>query len=83
MGAERVTQELTASLGIRPGETDAAREFTLIEVECLGACDRAPVIAVNDDWHEHQNPDQVRELVHGLRTQGARALTGCHLKVGE
>src|SRR3982750_581088 len=40
-GAERVTEELRDKLGIRPGETDATGTFTLIEVECLGACDRA------------------------------------------
>jgi NADH-quinone oxidoreductase E subunit len=83
MGAERVTEELSATLGLQPGETDAAREFTLLEVECLGACDRAPVIGVNDDWHERQSPEGVRELVNGLRQRGAAALTGCHLKVGE
>src|SRR5919205_526745 len=35
-GAERVTQELSAKLGLNPGETDASRTFTLLEVECLG-----------------------------------------------
>ncbi len=80
-GAERVTEALSRTLGIAPGETDAAGEFTLLEVECLGACDRAPVVGVNDHWHECQNPDDVRALVDGLRAQGAAALTGCHLKV--
>src|SRR5436190_18932727 len=46
LGAERVTEEFSKALGIAPGETDANREFTLIEVECLGACDRAPVVGV-------------------------------------
>src|SRR5437762_14152083 len=36
-GAERVTQELSATLGIQPGQTDPTRTFTLLEVECLGA----------------------------------------------
>lgn len=81
LGAERVTEELSKVLGIAPGETDADREFSLFEVECLGACDRAPVVGVNDDWHECQSPDDVRALVDGLRTRGAGALTGCHLKV--
>ena len=52
LGAERVTEELSAKLGIKPGETDPSGTFTLVEVECLGACDRAPVVMVNDDWHE-------------------------------
>jgi len=81
MGAERVTEELTKVLGIKPGETDKAGEFTLLEVECLGACDRAPVVGVNDHWHECQAPDAARALVEGLRSKGAASLTGCHLKV--
>jgi len=81
MGAERVTEELSTVLGIAPGETDDAREFTLLEVECLGACDRAPVVGVNDHWHECQRPEDVRALVDGLRRRGPDVLTGCHLRV--
>ena len=81
MGAERVTDELAHTLGIAPGETDKAGEFTLLEVECLGACDRAPVVGVNDHWHECQKPEAVKELIDGLRSRGAAALTGCYLKV--
>lgn len=82
-GAERVTEALSAELGLQPGETDAKREFTLLEVECLGACDKAPVIGVNDDWHECQKADDARALIEGLRTRGVAALTGCHLKVDQ
>jgi NADH-quinone oxidoreductase subunit E len=81
MGAERVTEALSETLGIKPGETDAAGEFTLLEVECLGACDRAPVVGVNDHWHECQRPDEARALVDALRRRGAAAVTGCHLHV--
>lgn len=83
MGAERVTEELSNVLGIRPGETDAAGEFSLLEVECLGACDRAPVVGVNDHWHECQKPEEARALVEGLRRSGPSVLTGCHLRVVE
>ena len=81
MGAERVTEALSEALGVRPGETDAAGEFTLLEVECLGACDRAPVVGVNDEWHECQKPEDAQKLIDGLRANGAASLTGCHLKV--
>lgn len=80
-GAERVTEELSARLGIHPGQTDASNTFTLMEVECLGACDRAPVVMVNDDWHEALSPDRVGQFVDDLRTKGYVALTGCHLKI--
>jgi len=77
-GAERVTEELQDKLGIKPGETDSTGTFTLIEVECLGACDRAPVIMVNDAWHECQSPDGAGKLVDDLRARGDAALSGCH-----
>jgi NADH:ubiquinone oxidoreductase subunit E len=76
-GAERLTEELSAALGIKPGETDAAGLFTLLEVECLGACDRAPVVMVNDAWHECQKPEEAAKLIDGLRTRGEAALSGC------
>jgi NADH-quinone oxidoreductase subunit E len=79
LGAERVTEELSASLGIRPGETDPTGTFTLLEVECLGACDRAPVVMVNDDWHERLAPEQARQFIEDIRRRGAQAFTGCHL----
>jgi NADH-quinone oxidoreductase subunit E len=77
-GAERVTAEIRDALGIKPGETDATGTFTLLEVECLGACDRAPVIMINDAWQENQRPEDVRRLLDDLRTRGEAALTGCH-----
>jgi NADH-quinone oxidoreductase E subunit len=77
-GAERVTEELQDKLGIKPGETDSTGTFTLIEVECLGACDRAPVVMVNDAWHESLAPEAAGKLVDDLRARGESALSGCH-----
>ena len=79
LGAERVTEELSAKLGIKPGETDPTGTFTLIEVECLGACDRAPVVMVNDDWHERLSPDGCGAFIDALTSGGTASLTGCHL----
>jgi NADH-quinone oxidoreductase subunit E len=76
-GAERVTEELTAKLGIKPGETDASGTFTLMEVECLGACDRAPAVMVNDSWHECLKPEDAGKLIDDLRARGEAALSGC------
>jgi NADH-quinone oxidoreductase subunit E len=76
-GAERVTEEICSTLGIKPGETDATGTITLIEVECLGACDRAPMVMVNDAWQEHQRPEDVGRWLNDLRTRGEAALTGC------
>jgi len=80
LGAERVTEELSEELGVMPGETDPGGTFTLIEVECLGACDRAPVVMVNDDWHEGLTPEQCSKFIDDIRSRGQAAFTGCHLK---
>jgi NADH-quinone oxidoreductase E subunit len=77
-GAERVTEAICEALNIKPGETDATGTFTLVEVECLGACDRAPAVMVNDAWHECLKPEDVGRLLDGLRARGEAALTGCH-----
>jgi NADH-quinone oxidoreductase subunit E len=79
LGAERVTEELSAKLGIKPGETDATGTFTLLEVECLGACDRAPVVMINDDWHERLSPEQCATFIDDIKAKGRAAFTGCHL----
>jgi NADH-quinone oxidoreductase E subunit len=80
-GAERVTEELSSKLGLNPGETDATRTFTLLEVECLGACDRAPVVMVNDAWHECLKPEEASKLVDDLKAHGEATLSGCHLLI--
>lgn len=81
-GAERVTEALAKELGIGLGETDPSGTFTLLEFECLGACDRAPVVMVNNDhWHERLTPEGVPAFVQDLRVRGLAALTGCHHKV--
>ena len=82
LGAERVTEEISQALGIKPGETDPTGTFTLMEVECLGACDRAPVLMINDEgWQERLRPEDVARFLGDLKARGAAALTGCHLQV--
>jgi NADH-quinone oxidoreductase subunit E len=76
-GAERVSEELQATLKIAPGQTDPSGTFTLLEVECLGACDRAPVVMVNDAWHECLQPQDAARLIEDLRARGEDALSGC------
>ncbi|MGE5245740.1 MAG: NADH-quinone oxidoreductase subunit NuoE [Betaproteobacteria bacterium] len=78
LGAERVTEEICGKLGIRPGETDPTGTFTLLEVECLGACDRAPVVMVNDAWQECLQPEDASKLLDDLKARGEAALSGCH-----
>jgi NADH-quinone oxidoreductase E subunit len=76
-GAERVTEALCTALQIKPGDTDPTGTFTVVETECLGACDRAPVLMINDAWQERQTPESVPALLDDLRMRGEAALTGC------
>ena len=79
-GAEQVTDALCNHLHIQPGGTDATGTFTVQEFECLGACDRAPVVMINNEhWQEHQRPEDVPRFLEDLRTRGLDALSGCHL----
>jgi NADH-quinone oxidoreductase subunit E len=81
-GAERVTEALAEKLGIHLGETDPSGMFTLLEFECLGACDRAPIVMVNNEhWHERVRPEDCSKLVDDLKARGDGALTGCYLRV--
>jgi NADH-quinone oxidoreductase subunit F len=86
-GAERVMEELQRKLGISVGGTDPTGMFTIQQMECLGACDRAPVMMVNNDhWHERLQPEQVGGLVDRMKTEGTKALSDCYLcerRIGE
>ena len=82
LGAERVTEALAEKLGIKVGETDSSGMFTLMEFECLGACDRAPVVMVNNEhWHECLKPEDAVRLVDAIKAKGDGAFSGCHLHV--
>ena len=82
LGAERVTEALSETLGLKVGETDKSGLFTLMEFECLGACDRAPIVMVNNEhWHEHVKPEDVGRLIDDIKARGDKAYSGCHLVV--
>lgn len=65
-GAEGITEHLCRKLGTGLGETTADGKFTVIEVECLGYCDLAPVLQVNFDYHEQVTAESVDEIVDRL-----------------
>ena len=67
MGAERVVQRLAERLGVAPGETTADGRFTLSTVECLASCGTAPVVMVNETYHENISPEKIDALLESLR----------------
>jgi NADH-quinone oxidoreductase E subunit len=65
-GADKLTETCKRKLGIGLKETTADGKFTLVEVECLGACVNAPVLQVNDDFYEDLDPAKLEALLNAL-----------------
>ena len=81
-GSERVLEELEHKLGIKVGETDPTGMFTVQAFECLGACDRAPIVMVNNEhWQERVRPEDAGRLIDEIKAKGEGAFNGRYLKV--
>lgn len=65
-GSEEVREHLSKKLGIKVGETSADGRFTLTEVECLGSCGTAPMLQLNDDYHEDLTAEKLDQLIGSL-----------------
>ena len=66
-GSEDIKKTIENHLGIKNGETTEDGMFTLLEVECLGACANAPMIQMNDDYYECLTPKTTIELLDACK----------------
>lgn len=66
-GAYRLRDYITKKLGIGHGETTEDGMFTLEEVECLDACDRAPVLQIGDNYYGPVDEAYMDQLISELR----------------
>jgi NADH-quinone oxidoreductase subunit E len=66
-GAGGILEHLRRRLGIEEGGVTPDGQFSLETVECLGSCGTAPVMQVNDDYHENLTPESIDELLDRLR----------------
>jgi NADH-quinone oxidoreductase subunit E len=64
--SQELTDHLQKKLRIEPGETTADGKFTLVELECLGACGTAPVALVNEALFENLTPEKLDEILTSL-----------------
>lgn len=67
MGAESLIDYLKEKLGIGLGETTPDKKFTLSSVECLGACEMAPSLMVNFDYHGNLDKEKIDKILSGLK----------------
>jgi NADH-quinone oxidoreductase subunit E len=87
-GSSAILKACEDHLGIDVGQSTSDGLFTLMEVECLGACVNAPMIQVNDDYYEDLTPESMKQILvdlaagkkpaHGSMKgrKGSMALTG-------
>ena len=66
-GSDEIVAACERKLGIGMGGTTDDKLFTLIEVECLGACVNAPILQVNDDFYEDLDGPKTEALLDALR----------------
>ncbi len=59
MGYEKLCQGLTSRLKVRLGETTADNRFTVLPIVCLGVCDHAPALMIDDDLYRDVQSDQL------------------------
>ena len=67
LGAKTIIEHLTQRLGIEVGETTADGRVTLLTVECLCACEQAPMMQVDDRYEGYLTPERVDRILEGLR----------------
>jgi len=66
-GSDELVAEIEKYLGIKVGQTTQDGVFTLLTVECLGACGGAPAIQMDYDYHENMSWEKIKGLIESIR----------------
>ena len=74
-GSDDIVSVCKKKLGIDFGETTKDNKFTLLEVECLGACSNAPMVQINDDFYEDLDKKAIIKIIEDL-TNGKQPKIG-------
>jgi NADH-quinone oxidoreductase subunit E len=69
MGYDIVREHLKKRIGIGLGETSADGQFTLLPVSCLGACDHAPAMMVDDSLYLDLTPEKIDQILEKYREE--------------
>jgi NADH-quinone oxidoreductase E subunit len=65
--AQTIIDSVQKKLGIRPGETTADGRFSFELTNCIGACDRAPAMMINNDVHVDLTPRKIAKILEGYK----------------
>ena len=66
-GSEEIMETLRQELGVEEGEITPDGRCSYVHFECLGSCDTAPMMMVDDDYQENLTPNRVRQILKGLK----------------
>lgn len=69
-GQHEISEACKEKLGVDVGETTDDDEFTLIELECIGACGGAPAVLIDETLHEGVTPQTIGKLIEDVRGKG-------------
>ena len=72
-GANELAAHMCDKLGIKVGETTPDGMFTVTEVECAGACAGAPVVQINNAYHEKVDAEHIDAFIEQARAKGGAA----------
>jgi len=67
LGAENLIDYISKRLSLKPGETSEDGRFTFSLVECLGCCEKAPVMMINNDYYTELTVEMVDKILSSLR----------------
>ena len=66
-GGAEILEYVSEYIGLKHNETDAEEFLSLEEVECMGACGGAPMVAINDKYYENSSIEQIKGLIDDLK----------------
>ena len=66
-GSDKLTEVAKSTLDCGIGETSKDNNFTIVEVECLGACANAPMVQINNDYYEDLDENNFKDLLNNLQ----------------
>ncbi len=67
-GSDKLSKVAQEVCNTQIGETSDDKKFTVVEVECLGACCNAPMIQINDEYYEDLDEENFRQLLNDLKS---------------
>ena len=66
-GSGEILETIGQELGVDEGQVTPDGRCSYVQFECLGSCDTAPMVMIDDDYHENLTPERVRQIVRELK----------------